>query len=306
MKHRKLGEWISARLKKEPPRAKSLLVTIWGDSIVPHGGESALSSIITLAKAFNVSDRLVRTSVFRLTRDGWLAGVRSGRRSYYRLTADGRRRVEHAYRRIYAHPVGAWDSNWLIAVVPPNSMMEKARDNLRRELGWEGFGILGPGIYARPGGDLDSVKDILKSFRATDKVVVFNSREIAGADAHAAKELVRNCWNLDGLASSYRAFERQFAPALKLLREISDLDPEQAFAVRTLVVHSFRRVLLKDPQLPHALLPADWPGLAAYELTRDIYTLTRSASQKHLEQSVELERGSLPAEDKAFQKRFSK
>ncbi len=306
MKNRRLQEWINARLRAEPPRAKSLLVTIWGDAIVPHGSEAALSSIIDLAACFGASDRLVRTSIFRLTRDGWLAGVRDGRRSYYKLTADGRRKVEHAYRRIYSPPAASWDGNWLIAIIPPNTMLDKPRDNLRRELGWEGFGILGPGLFARPGGDRDTVVDIVKSFRATDKVVVFNAKELPEGKGVGARDLVRECWNLNAMANAYRIFLRQYAPAQKLLAETADLDPEQAFTTRMLVLHAFRRVLLKDPQLPASLLPQGWPGLAAYELTREIYRLTRDASESYLANTVETQRGALPPEDSSFKKRFAK
>ena len=35
---------------------------------------------------------------------------------------------------------------------------------------------------------------------------------------------------------------------------------EQAFAVRSLLVHEWRKFLFRDPGLPRALLPAAWPG----------------------------------------------
>jgi phenylacetic acid degradation operon negative regulatory protein len=41
---------------------------------------------------------------------------------------------------------------------------------------------------------------------------------------------------------------------------------EEAFAVRSRLVHEWRKFLFRDPGLPRALLPADWPGdkAAAY------------------------------------------
>lgn len=33
-----------------------------------------------------------------------------------------------------------------------------------------------------------------------------------------------------------------------------------AFTARILLIHHYRRVVLRDPLLPSALLPADWPG----------------------------------------------
>jgi phenylacetic acid degradation operon negative regulatory protein len=40
------------------------------------------------------------------------------------------------------------------------------------------------------------------------------------------------------------------------------LDPMQAAALRTLVVHRWRRVVLRHPDLPGSFHPADWPGEA--------------------------------------------
>ena len=59
-------------------------------------------------------------------------------------------------------------------------------------------------------------------------------------------------------------------------------DPQQCFIVRTMLIHAFRRVLLRDPLLPAALLPLDWPGAAAYALCRDFYQLTHRNAERHL------------------------
>ncbi len=59
-----------------PPRAKSLVMTLFGDVITPHGGEVWLGSLIELLAPFGISDRLVRTSVYRLAEEGWLDAER--------------------------------------------------------------------------------------------------------------------------------------------------------------------------------------------------------------------------------------
>src|SRR5450432_1724828 len=64
--------WIQRTLKAEPPRAKSLIVTVWGDALGPHGGTAWLAGLIRLMAPFGINERLVRTSVFRLAQDGWL------------------------------------------------------------------------------------------------------------------------------------------------------------------------------------------------------------------------------------------
>jgi phenylacetic acid degradation operon negative regulatory protein len=74
--------------------------------------------------------------------------------------------------------------------------------------------------------------------------------------------------------------------------------------VRTLLIHAFRRVLLRDPQLPPALLPLDWPGAAAYTLTRDFYRLTHRLAEAHLATTFALDHEQLEPASPEFQARF--
>ena len=53
-------------------RAGSLITTVFGDAIAPRGGSVWLGSLIGIMADFGISERLVRTSVFRLAEDGWL------------------------------------------------------------------------------------------------------------------------------------------------------------------------------------------------------------------------------------------
>src|SRR5438874_11294617 len=92
---------------QRPLRGGSLLVTLFGDSIAPRGAAVTPGSLIRLAAPFGLTERLVRTSVARLARDGWLAARRSGRRSEYRLTRGGAERFAAARRRIDGHGPGA-------------------------------------------------------------------------------------------------------------------------------------------------------------------------------------------------------
>ena len=86
---------LLARFRRQRPlRSGSLLITILGDAIAPRGGAVTLGSLITLARPFGLTERLVRTSVGRLAKE--LAGRAPLRpRSVY--TAHGSR--AHALRR---------------------------------------------------------------------------------------------------------------------------------------------------------------------------------------------------------------
>jgi phenylacetic acid degradation operon negative regulatory protein len=66
----------------------------------------------------------------------------------------------------------------------------------------------------------------------------------------------------------------------------SDLSPREAFRLRILLVHAWRRAILRDPLLPEELLPADWPGAAARLLVRNLYRAVRAPAEAHLARTM--------------------
>ncbi len=275
-----IGGWITRALKQEPPRSKSLIITIFGDSIAPCLSGVWLSELIALLEPFSVNERLVRTSGFRLAEEGWLESKREGRRSRYSLTSAGLHRVEHAYHRIYDPPPKQWDGNWTLAILNKAGNPVTGRLELRRELGWEGFGLLAPGVFLHPSADLEALNEVLHRLHLARSVVVLQAQDSESVSCCPVGRLVADCWNLDLVAGHYRKFLQRFQPALPMLS--GDFDPQTAFVVQTLLIHSFRRVVLHDPRLPAALLPSGWPGHTAYDLCREIYLLTYRQAQTYL------------------------
>lgn len=53
--------------------ASSLIVSLFGDLVRPRGGRIWLGSLIRLLEPLALSERLVRSTVFRLARDQWLS-----------------------------------------------------------------------------------------------------------------------------------------------------------------------------------------------------------------------------------------
>ena len=77
MTRQSLDTWIAKQRRQPTLRAKSLVMTVFGDAIAPRGGSVWLGSLISLLDPLGISERLVRTSVFRLTEEGWLEASRS-------------------------------------------------------------------------------------------------------------------------------------------------------------------------------------------------------------------------------------
>ncbi len=272
--------------------------------IAPHGGAVWLGSFIKLVQALGLNPRMVRTSVFRLSREKWLVSEQIGRRSYYSLTATGRRRFEHAYRRIYENPRSAWQGDWQLVLIPREGLAPGLRESLRKELHWEGFAEIAPSVMAHPSAQSDSLLDILQGTGTHDKVVVLRAHTLGALAGRPLKELTEQCWNLVQVAAGYQSFIDRFRGIARLLRGASALNPEQCFVVRALLMHEFRRVQLRDPQLPSQLLPTQWPGDFARALCSEIYRLCQQRAEEHLMNVLSTADGPLPPAVASFYARF--
>jgi len=294
-----VARWIARELAQARPRAPSLIVTVWGDAVDPHGGAVMLPGLIRLLAPLGINERRTRTGIFRLAREGWLGARRMGRRSLYRLTPDGARRFGEAYRRIYAPPGATWDGSWELVVADGRGA--KRRRALRDLLRWEGYGVLGPDVYLRPARPGDALPPA-----AARAGLIVRARDDAALAGGSLAGSVARAWDLASIGGDYRRFLRRFGGVIERFRTVDAEahDPEQCFLVRTLLIHAYRRVLLRDPRLPAELLPLDWPGAAAFTLCRDFYRLTHVCAERHLMTVLEGPRGKLPPADPSFYERF--
>jgi phenylacetic acid degradation operon negative regulatory protein len=293
------AELVARFRRQRPLRGGSLIVTIFGDSIMPRGGAVALGSLIDLTAPFGLNERLVRTATARLAKDGWLEGRRAGKLSEYHLSPDGRERFAEATKRIYSAPDTEWSGRWTLAVLPP--MRAAERKELREELIWRGFGELSANVFAHPEIDSRSLRKQRPAEGPLSKVIVFDANL---ADGDAPQRLVSLGWDLEDLGLRYQRFVKRFERVLAALQDLRALDHRACFIVRTLLIHEYRRLHLRDPLLPPRLLRANWPGAQAAALCRDIYARVFAASEVYLSHVAAQLDGPLPAPDAAVMQRF--
>jgi phenylacetic acid degradation operon negative regulatory protein len=303
MKQLSSTEWIAHFLASDPPRSKSLVMTIFGDAVAPHGGTLWLGSLIELAAPFGVNDRLLRTSVFRLAQEGWLVANRDRRRSSYSILPQALPRFERANRRIYAPLEIVWDGSWTLVMAAGGTIDAPVRAALRKELLWEGYAQLAPGVFAHPASDGAVLAEIVQRTGAATKVFACSASALPGVQGRTLPQLVADGWDLSEVRAGYEQFIERFSPLLGL-RPDGNLEPAQAFVIRTLLIHAYRRVQLHDPMLPVELLPGPWPGARAYELARTLYRTVYAAAEQHVMAAIRKEDAAAPAADAAFYQRF--
>src|SRR6185436_7163776 len=106
--------------------------------------------------------------------------------------------------------------------------------------------------------------------------------------------LVAMGWDLFDLARRYRRFGGMFASLEEALTCSVIAVGETAFVLLTLLVHEYRKIHLRDPQLPASLLPRQWAGSDAHALCRNLYAKVFGASEEFLSTRVQALEGALP------------
>ncbi len=289
---------ISAQslLEKVNPRAGPLIITVFGDTIAPRGGSIWLGSLIDLMQPLGLSERLVRTGVYRLAREKWLRARQTGRRSYYTITNEGLGSFTDADARIYAAHAIAWDGNWVLVQTLPDAAPQ-ARKKTRDLLTWHGFGQLSPTTMIKPGNDTGNVIQVLDGAGLGRSSIVFSSDLANRSDCHS---IVANGWNLHELSAAYQRLLNCFAEA----GDVAEHSPQEAFVARSLLIHQYRRILLKDPQLPDELLPADWNGEKARKLVSKSYHKLTPPADRFIHEKMQHGDGSCPETAKSYRNRF--
>jgi phenylacetic acid degradation operon negative regulatory protein len=283
-------------------RAGSLIITVFGDAVQPRGGTVWIGSLIKVLADFGVSERLVRTSVYRLIRDDWLNVDQLGRRSYYNLSSSGARKFEQATVRIYGEPRKSWSGDWCLVLLA--DLGGEQKEIVRKELGWLGFAAISTSVLAHPAPDTTELELALQQLGMQDQLVVMQGRTMGKKQDDAMRNLVHKTWNLDEIDHRYNEFTRQYTPVLKALKKSRGCNGRMAFQIRTLLIQEYRRILLRDPLLPTEMLPAGWHGTAAYQLCRDLYQLVRKPADEYMTGELETADGPLPPPVPEFFDRF--
>jgi phenylacetic acid degradation operon negative regulatory protein len=280
---------IIDQLKREPSRTGSIVITVFGDAVVPRGGSVWLGTLLKFFETIDIDSGVVRTAMSRLAADGWLERSKVGRNSYYRLVRKGRQTFDAATRHIYDPPPSGWTGRFELLLIENAEDRDASREALRNA----GFGSPLPGVWVAPSG-LPVPEEAAAAIRL----------EVSAED-DSGRRLLRQSWPLDRTADAYLKFMKTFEPLRGWIGRRETLVDADAFTARILLIHHYRRVVLRDPLLPGELLPSDWPGRAARALCGEIYRGLLPASEQWLDRNANNEKGPLPAAGAELVRRFS-
>jgi phenylacetic acid degradation operon negative regulatory protein len=255
---------FSRRREVAATSARSLLVTVLGEIVLPSEGPVWTQTVVDVLGLVGVEEKSARQALARTAADGMLSSERVGRRVRWDLTPWGHQLLTEGAARIYDHgrTRPSWDGRWLVLVASVPEQQRAHRHRLRTRLAWAGLGSPAAGVWVSPDtARLDEVREVLTETGPADAHLVTG-------DYHgglSASELAERAWDLGDLEARYTAFVEQFA-------DLEPADDAEVLAAQIRLVDAWRRFPFLDPGLPDALLPSPWIGHRAAEVFHGRHT----------------------------------
>ncbi len=135
---------------------------------------------------------------------------------------------------------------------------QRERHILRARLTWAGFGMLQGGLWIAPAP--------VELSGLTDDAGLEPHLRVFTAEPHPSTDIERlapSIWDLDELASEYRAFFVRWHDVRVASRIASG-----PLAMELLLGQEWLELLRRDPRLPRRCLPVDWPAAHAQAVFR--------------------------------------
>lgn len=252
--------------------ARSLLMTVLGEFVLPRDRPVWTSVLVDALSMFDVEEKSARQALARTAAEGWLESERLGRRVRWSLTPPGRTLLTEGARRIYdfGSAERTWDGRWLLVLVSVPESKRDLRHRLRTKLTWAGFGSPDPGVWITPHTARETeARSILSDLGLGDALSFVGTHGAVGEE----DAMVARAWDLRELEARYERFIDEFAT-------LEPADGDAVLDAQTRLVHEWRRFPFLDPQLPDVLLPSTWSGTKAAELFHGRHAEWRPVAQR--------------------------
>ncbi|MGY1704639.1 PaaX family transcriptional regulator C-terminal domain-containing protein [Geodermatophilus sp. SYSU D00697] len=256
------GPFVTRRQELGAASARSLLLTVLGEFVLPSGRPVWTASLIDLLADLDVAEKAARQAIMRTADSGWIEASRIGRETRWSLTAAGTRLLREGTERIYGFAADdrAWDGRWLVLSVGVPENNRAVRQRLRTQLGWAGLGSLDAATWVTP--RVDREQEARRVLGELDLLAVSWSFVATAGVVGDERSLARTAWDLD-------AIERRYEDFLELVGRRRPRTDRQALVAQVRLVQEWRRFPLLDPGLPRELLPPRWSGSRAAEVFRE-------------------------------------
>ncbi|MCR9108543.1 PaaX family transcriptional regulator C-terminal domain-containing protein [Marivita sp. XM-24bin2] len=222
-------------LGSSTPRVWSFLVTMFGDLALAPEARLSGATVNALTAAIGIKPEATRVALHRLRKEGWIESHRSGRQTRYGLTSHGRSETKAAWPRVYGtsssdHPV-------YFVLENPSEPVDQAR-----------FPQSAATVQIGP-------RSFVTTARATDEHQLHVPLDSNGPLPDWISEKLCP----PELQSASQDLSRRFEYVLRR-SDFGALSLLQLVALRVVVVHEWRRLILRSSAFPEYIMPHGWKG----------------------------------------------
>lgn len=207
----------------------SVLVTIFGDLASEEENFIPGTVLSKISQPLGIKPAALRVALHRLNKDGWITAEKFGRVSHYSLTAEARHQTLNAHRQVYGPYPVATDRLALITSSTPRDMPDPGRLAISK--------------------------------------TTFIALEDAPTHSEEIQSFLPRCDLPDWVQS--QIMPKKISGAYQALKDViavappdtlKDLPALKAIVLRVMILHCWRRIVLRHDPVAFAIVGPDWVG----------------------------------------------
>jgi len=210
-----------------PLRVWSVLVTVFGD-LAPHDPLDG-PTLSAIMGAIGIKPEATRVALHRLRSDGWIVSRKQGRTSLHSLTDQGQRDSAAASPRIYAAPDEMGRGAYALVTQDASAPLDPTL-----------FAQIAPRVYLTA--DATPLPEGAMQMAPMDLPPWLGAQLESPSVRDAYKALHAVLMDIDAELCA------------------NHLTPLDVAVIRVMIVHAWRRLTLRHPDLPRASHSPDWRG----------------------------------------------
>lgn len=272
---------LDAPRARTGPNPQHLLATLLGEYLDSADAPLPPAALDAVLAEFGFSAASARAALNRLARRGLVEAHGRGRATVYHLTSASIARQTTMHRFLaYGTRAAAPDDRWTAVSYSMPESRHAERHAVRKVLSSAGFARLYDSVWISPDDVREEVvgalRDVLGGVGAGRwSVMRVRFEDVPGTHGPAA------AYDLAGIAREFQAFLDAHAPLLHDVRA-GGVDDARALVARTGLMDVWRGLVLRHPDLPADVLPADWPVPAARDLLVEVHAALGPAARRRL------------------------
>lgn len=245
-----MNKKVASSTPSEPPPRSTKVGLVPFLFSVAHMEELPGPVLVRLLGDLGIAQPAARAQLSRMRDEGQLAASRHGRELRYRLAgpfADTVRRLGRP------EPTPPWTNAFHALLYQVPEIHRPYRDRLRRIALLVGYGLMQQGVLIATRDRSPQLAGVLAEAPPDCRIQIAT----IGLPTRDAADIARSAWNLDAVADSFRG---HIATLETALATAAAPQPTAATLARLADLLNAPYVdLIRDPGLPAALLPPDWP-----------------------------------------------